>query len=183
MARGFTLMEMVLVIAVIGVTAAVAVPRLASAQTGARLTGAERRMISEFEAVGERAAAEGRAYCVQFHLLSGEMRVFLGTTPTPAALVRTVAFAAEPYGARIVGTNITGGSATIVVDGSGLYSATAKVQLQAGDAVRVVDLSGPVAGAPSLTGTIEQTGGGLLDALVDTLLGGLILPNREVTGR
>jgi prepilin-type N-terminal cleavage/methylation domain-containing protein len=174
MRHGFTLIELVLVVAIIAMMAVIAVPRLASAQTGSRFSGAERRMQSEFAAVGELAAAEGRAHTIQFHIPSGEMRVYRGTVLTAPSLVRSIAFADEPYRASIVATNITGGGATVLVDGFGMYSAEAKIQIAIGSDVRVVNLSGPVAGSAVKTEDVD--GGGLLGGLIDSLLGGLILP-------
>ncbi len=178
MRHGFTMVEMVLVVVIVAMLATVAVPRLASAQTGSRLTGAEKRLMSEFEAVGETAAAQGRPHTIQFHILSSELRVYLGTVVDEDARVRTVPFDQEPYGVRFVATNITSGEGVIRIDGFGMYSANAKVQIAHGGHVRVVNLDGPVAGEPI---TVEEAesgggggGGGLLSGLIGKLLGGII---------
>lgn len=176
MRRGFTLLELLLVVAVIGVLALVAVPRLASAQTGSRLAGAERRMQSEFAAVGELASAQGVTHTIQFHIPSSEMRIYRGTTAAAPALIRTIPFADEPYRTAIVATNITGAHTTIQVDGFGVYSAAATVQIDLGGIVRVVELTAPVAGSASVLEDAEAGGAGLLGDLIKGLLGGLILP-------
>jgi prepilin-type N-terminal cleavage/methylation domain-containing protein len=178
MRRGFTMIELVLVVLVVAVVAAIAVPRLATAQTAARLNGAENRLLSEFAAVGELAAAQGRTHTIQLHLGSAELRVFQGTALIRDALVRTVAFGEEPYGVRFVSTNITSGASTIVVDGHGMYSSSAKVQIAYGSDVRVVTLTGPVAGAPITEEEAEAGGDGLLGGLIKGLLGGLLMPAR-----
>lgn len=175
MRRAFTLIELVLVVLVVGIVAAVAVPRLATAQTAARLNGAENRLISEFTAVGELAAAQGTTHTIQFDIASGELRVFRGTALIRSALVKDVSFSNEPYGVRFVATNITGGASTIRVDGFGMYSASAKVQIAYGPDVRVVSLDGPIPGAPITQEEAEAGGDGLLGGLIKGLLGGLIL--------
>lgn len=176
MRSGFTLLELILVVAIIAVLALVAVPRLASAQTGSRLAGAERRMQSEFAAVGEIASAQGVTHTIQFHIPSSEMRIYRGPTAAAAALIRTIPFADEPYRTAIVATNITGAHTTIRVNGFGVYSASARVQIDLGGTVRVVDLAAPVAGSVSVPAEAESGGAGLLGGLIKGLLGGLILP-------
>ncbi len=176
MRHGFTMVEMVLVVVVVAMLATIAVPRLASAQTGSRLTGAEKRLMSEFAAVGELAFAQGRPHIIQFDILSSELRIYRGTILDKNALIKTVSFGQEPYGVRFVSTNITAGDGSIRVDGFGMYSGIAKVQIAFGDHVRVVELGGPVAGAPIIVPNVQGGGGGggILGSLLGKLLGGVI---------
>lgn len=172
MRRGFTMLELVLVVVIIGMVAAVAAPRLAASQTGARLNAAEKRLASEFAAAAEMATTKGVTHTIQFDIAASELRVFEGPLANKSALVRTVPLGAEPYGVSLVSTNITGGASTIRVDGFGMYSATAKVQIAHRGAVRVVNLNGPVRGVLVEASASE---GGLISALLKGLLGGLTI--------
>ncbi|MCC5822591.1 MAG: type II secretion system protein [Planctomycetes bacterium] len=173
MRRGFSLIELVLVIIVIGMVAAIAVPRVSSGQSGKRLSAAEKRLVTEFESVSDLARAKGRTHTIQIHLSQSEFRVYEGSPGSLGPLVRTVPMSRSPYEVRFETTNITHPQGYLTVDGFGMYSANARVRIAAGSMTRTVDLVGPV--MTSLKEAEESGGGGgggLLGGLVNGLLGG-----------
>lgn len=173
MQRAFSLIELVLVVIIIGVVAAVAIPRVGSGQAGTRVDAAEKRMQSEFEAVGDLARSKGRSHTVQISLPDSQIRVYEGTPPALGALVRTVPMSEAPYSVRFQTSTITDPNGYITVDGHGMYSANARVGIDAAGIARTVNLVAPV--HTSLEEGIEanggDTGGGLLGGIVNGLLG------------
>ncbi len=177
MQRGFSLIELVMVMVVLGTLAAIAAPRITAAQAGNRLTAAEQRLEHEFAAVGALARAKGAAHTVQIHLVSNELRVFEGTPSNLGAQVSSVDFDAEPYGVTFTSTTIGHPSGYVGVDAFGMYEAVAKVRIARGSAAAVVSLDGPLKG-PAIAGAAdedEEAGGnpGLIGTLLGGLLGGL----------
>ena len=173
MRRGFSLIELVMVMVVLGTIAAIAAPRITAAQTGNRLTAAEQRLAHEFAAVGALARAKGAAHTVQIHLVSNEFRVFEGTPANLGALVSSVDFEAEPYGVTFTSTSIGHPSGYVGVDAFGMYEAVAKVRIARGSAAVTVNLAGPVKGAAIADAAEEEQGGGNA-GLIGVLLGGLL---------
>lgn len=167
--RAFSLIEMVLVVAIAGIVAAVAVPRLASGYPGKRLDGVERRLTAEFALIGELARAQGRSHTIEFSIAQDEMRIYEGVGASRAGLVRTVRVSDPPYEAGLVSTNITDAASRIEIDGFGMYSAGAKVTVSAGGVHRVVTLSGPLGGVP--VEESEESGG--VGKVLDGVIGGL----------
>lgn len=172
MQRAFSLIEIVLVVVIVGIVAAVAIPRIGSAQAGTRIESADKRMRSEFVAVGELARANGRSHTVQISLPDSQIRVYEGTPPSLGPQVRTVSMAEQPYAVRFVSTTISDPNGYITVDGYGMYSANARVRIETSGIDRVVDLKAPV--RTTLEEGVEATGGtggGLLGGIVNGLLG------------
>lgn len=169
--RAFSMIEMVLVVAIAGITAAVAVPKLSSGFPGSRLAAVENRLIAEFAMVGELARAQGKSHTIQFSITDSEMRVYEGAGAGRGAVIRTIRLSDPPYETTIVSTNITDVAQMITVDGFGIYSATAKVTVSTGGTTRAVTLSAPLAGTPVVPPDAEESGG--LGGLLDGLIGGL----------
>jgi prepilin-type N-terminal cleavage/methylation domain-containing protein len=170
-ARAYSLIEMVLVVAIAGIVAAVAVPRLGSGFPGSRLTGVENRLTAEFALVGDLARAQGRSHTIQFSIADDEMRVYEGTGVGGAGLIRRIHLSEPPYETSIVSTNITNAQATIVVDGFGMYASNAKVTVTTGGVHRTINLTAALTGG-AVTMPAEGTLSGV-GRVLDGLIGGL----------
>lgn len=173
MRRGFSLIELVMVMVVLGTIAAIAAPRVSAAQTGNRLAAAEKRLANEFAAVGALARAKGAAHTVQIHLVTNEFRVFEGTPSKLGALVSSVDFDAEPYGVTFATTTIGHPSGYVGVDAFGMYEAVARVRIARGSNTATVNLIGPVKG-PAISGATDENNDGGNPGLIGALLGGLL---------
>lgn len=173
MHRGFTMIEMVLVMVIIAMVALVAVPRMSASRVGIRLGAAESRLTSEFAAVAALSRSTGRTHAIQFNTDANEMRIFEGSTADKDRLVGTVTFASKPYLVGFGTVSISDGRPIIVVDPYGMYSAAAKVQLTSGTVARVVSLDGPRSGEVVESVKDASQNQGLIGGLLDGLLGGL----------
>lgn len=166
MRRGFSLIEVVVVMMIMVAVALIAVPRLAAAGFQGRLNGVQTRLVYEFEAAADRCIDRGRAHTIVFDLPSHEMRIYEGSGASKGALVRTIELDAEPYTVQIKAVSISDAKSYIDIDAFGVYSATATVTVTANGQDRTVSLSGPLQGAkvlpdPDDTGPVK-----LLDGLI-----------------
>jgi prepilin-type N-terminal cleavage/methylation domain-containing protein len=127
--RGFTLIELVVVVAILGIVAGIAVPRMASAVSGQRAEMAVVRVSMDMDLVAEMARSESRGYTVTFdpgdvsYTVSGGGEVKSATTY----------LASEPYG--LTGLRASFGASkveSISVDGFGRWLDRGVVQLVAG---------------------------------------------------
>lgn len=105
--HAFSMIELVLVISIIGVTAAIAMPRFADASTGRVLVSAEKLIREDLENVALRARAVGKIHTVVFYPDREVYCVFEGTSIAKEALVLTNNLSSSPYGLDLVGTNLT----------------------------------------------------------------------------
>lgn len=173
MDRGFTMIELVLVVVIIATVALIAVPRLSAAQTGTRINAAESRLRSEFAAVATLSRSTGRTHAIRFVSASDEVRIYAGRTANEDNLIRTVSLAERPYAVAIDSASISDGRTVVVVDPYGMYSANASVQITSGSVRRIVSLEGPTAGEPIESVKDATRSDGLIGGLLNGLLGGL----------
>lgn len=173
MHRGFTMIEMVLVMVIIAMVALVAVPRMSASRVGIRLDAAESRLKSEFAAVAALSRSTGRTHAIQFNSDANEMRIFEGRTADKDRLIGTVTLASKPYLVRIGTVSTSDGRPLIIVDPYGMYSAGANVQLTSGSVPRLVSLHGPRSGEVVESVKDASQNQGLIGGLLGGLLGGL----------
>lgn len=146
MRRAFSLLEMVIALAIIAALAVVAVPRLSAAQTGSRLEAAENRILSEYQSAAELARARGSGVTIHFSTANDRMTISEGTAAAPGAELRRVEFAAAPYECDLTAITSLTVPGSIDVDAFGIYSQSAKVSFRVGGVTRAITLSGPVKG-------------------------------------
>lgn len=136
-AGGFTLVELVVVVAVVAVAAAIAVPRYTSSLSRYRADMAARRIAADLGMARNRAKVQGATQTV----------VFTPTTETytlpgvagldnPSATY-TVVISSDPYKADLVSASF-GGSATASFNGYGAPAAGGSVVVQAGSTQKTV---------------------------------------------
>lgn len=155
MRHAFTLIELVVTLVIVGIVAAIAVPRMASAQVSNRLDAVAARLDSEFVGAGELARARGESLTIQISASTDTLRVYKGAGASRSTLLKTVDFSAAPYQADITATNIADGSGYLTVDAFGIYEAGAKVVYNIGGVSRSITVTGPTKGT-----AVDTSGGG-----------------------
>lgn len=111
---GFSMLEMVIVVAIIAIAAAIAVPRFADAGSGRRLAAAKRTLESDVQLAKRLARAQGVAYTLGFYPDENMYVIIEGTEIKRSAVVFTRDFDAEPFTLDISSTSL-GASAFVVV--------------------------------------------------------------------
>ncbi|MEM1186375.1 MAG: type II secretion system protein [Planctomycetota bacterium] len=125
--RAFSLVELVVVMVILGIVAAVAIPRIADSVAGQRVDMAARRLNNDFVVVREMARSGSQSYTMTFDssALSYEIK---GDTTSVVLLGR------EPYGlTRLDASFGDSGSTEITVDGYGTWGDGGTVRLASGN--------------------------------------------------
>ncbi|MBM92627.1 MAG: hypothetical protein CMJ35_13595 [Phycisphaerae bacterium] len=104
--RGFSMLEMTLVIVIVGIIAATAAPRFADAGTGRRLSAAQRVIEKDIETIQLRARATGKPHIIAFYPSKELYIAFEGTETVSDAVVLIRDLTDEPLGVELSRTNI-----------------------------------------------------------------------------
>ncbi|VEN74157.1 hypothetical protein EPICR_30090 [Candidatus Desulfarcum epimagneticum] len=88
--RGFTLLELIAVIALIAIMAALAIPNYLAWLPGYRLDGAARSLRSDLRLTRMRAVSEGRTFTVTFDVAAGRYSIYAGQSLDEENRVKTV---------------------------------------------------------------------------------------------
>jgi prepilin-type N-terminal cleavage/methylation domain-containing protein len=129
----FTLLEVVTVVVILGLLAAMAVPRFAGATSGRRVEGAAMRLAAELNAVRLAAYTRSASATVTF-TISKKRVVFSPYETTNERLIR---FGDEPYRLDLLTVDF-GGDAVLIYDGWGVPDSGGTVTMQVGDYSRDV---------------------------------------------
>lgn len=135
--RGFSLLELVLVVVIVGIIAAIAVPRYGTALSRYRADAAMNRLAAELERAISRAEAGSASYLVTVDLQTETMTV-AGPLPATTVVTQTL-FTDAPYHADLVVNAST--SESITFDGYGRPDRTITFTVRSGDAQRTVMVS------------------------------------------
>ena len=135
--RGVSLLELVLVLAIMGVLAAIAVPRFASANIRYRLDLAARRVKTDLATAQRLARITSASRCVYFYPSAGAYRLPEMRHPDDSRLVYQVELADDPYDVSIVSADFDG-DGNIVFDGYGRPDSGGSVTLRAGGSMATV---------------------------------------------
>lgn len=138
---GFSLVEVVMVLAIVAILALIAAPRYARALTQYRAEAAARRIVGDLELARAAARSSSSSRQVAFNT-STDRYELVGVTATQAAGsgAYVVRLAEEPYGVDLL-TASFGGSATLEFNGYGLPVAGGSITLRVGDRVRTITVS------------------------------------------
>lgn len=170
--RAFSMIEMVLVITIVGIIAAIAMPKFADASTGRVLINAEKLIREDIENVTLRARATNKIHTIVFYPDREFYCVFEGTDIKRDAIVLSNDLSLSPYELDLVGTNLTDDFCIVTAFGEVQPGFTLRIQtggiakniIIAGSATRDVsaDVSTPL--DDLLPKTVDAVGG-VLDAL------------------
>ncbi len=129
---GFTLIDLVMTVAVIAIIAAIATPRYANALTRYRAEAAARRVVADFALARQTAKSTSSSRTVQFDVADDSYLIpnvrELNTTGT----MYGVQLQDPPYQAQIVSVDL-GGDWEITFDGFGIPDSGGSVIVQTGD--------------------------------------------------
>jgi prepilin-type N-terminal cleavage/methylation domain-containing protein len=129
--RGFSLVELTLTAVIVGLVAAVAVPRYAASLHNARLDAAARRLVADFAHARQHALATSATVRLEFDLTHHTL-----TSPDLPALNDPAAafvtdYAADPYAVRFTAAAFDA-APTCAFDGYGRPEAGGSVTLRSG---------------------------------------------------
>lgn len=138
---GFSVVEIVLVLATIATLTAIVAPRYATASQSAALDAAARRVVAELEAIRERARASSSVATVQVSTLTSSIRVSGIPTERMLGAASGLILADPPYGVEVSSVSFGGGS-TFTFDARGEPNTRGSITLRRGDATRTVSVVG-----------------------------------------
>lgn len=133
-ARGFSLVELTLVLAMVGVLAALAAPRFANATSSRSVEAAAARLTADLRYAQASARATSADCTVAFDRDAGYSIVVPGKPTT------IIDLAAEPYGVTLV-AKLVGDSTTLIYNGFGSLNSEATLTISRGghSATLIVD--------------------------------------------
>ncbi|MCA9048511.1 MAG: GspH/FimT family pseudopilin [Planctomycetaceae bacterium] len=136
----FSLMDVVAATLIVGILAAVAVPRLQSSMSAYRVESAARRVAADLELARRHARSTGAAETVTFDL-TGHRYSFSGVIDPqlPSAVYGTI-LSDPPYQSRLLKVDFNS-SSSVTFDGYGFPSADGSIVLQCGQSVSRIRLN------------------------------------------
>lgn len=139
-ARAFSLIELLIVLAILATVSAIAVPRYQLATARYRALGAARLLAAEIEGLRQQALA--RSLGQRFRVRSASTyQVTDSAAGWGAASVRTVDLAADPYRARFTASDL-GADGELVFSGFGVPDGAASFDLACGGVSARVSVDG-----------------------------------------
>jgi len=111
---GFSLIELMLVLSILGIVSAIALPKFAGADTGRRIAAAKRTLIADVEFAKVRARATHKSHVIKFYPSENRYIVVAGTSINRESVVLTRDFDDNPYTIGIVSTDLGADNYTIV---------------------------------------------------------------------
>lgn len=136
--RAFSLVEMVMVVVLMGILAAVAAPRYATFLREQRLDSAESRIRADLALAQRRARYLGAAQTLSFVPATNGYSIAGMTDPDHAGVTYSVKLADEPYGVTLVSANI-GGDGDLVFDGHGAPDTAGAIVIRLGNQTRTIN--------------------------------------------
>ena len=137
--RGFSLVERVLVLVLIGILRAIAVPRFSNSIALHRVDAAARRIQVDLSLARRHAKVVTTSQTVSFDTATNSYRLVGMTDPDHSAAEYKVALSEEPYNATIVSANFDGDE-EIIFDGWGVPDSGGSVLVQVGSHQKTIDV-------------------------------------------
>lgn len=137
---GFSLVELVLTMVIIGLVAAMAVPRYADALARYRVEAAANRVVAFLENAQTQAASSSSDVTVWFRVYHNQLEITARATAYDPTLTYQTPLDEEPYFCDIVSANF-GGNHYLVFDGYGQPNSGGTATLRVGGLTRTVTLN------------------------------------------
>ncbi len=127
--RAFSLAELLMVMAIVGTAAAIAMPRFAEAESRWRVSGAAKRVIADLERARATALATSSEVIVSFEETSYSMKA--SSDLTDEAGLGEVSLGNAPYGVEIISADF-GGEQSVTFSGAGVATSDGTMVLGRG---------------------------------------------------
>jgi len=137
--QGFSLLELVMVVAIMSIVAAIAAPRYARAAARYRIDVAANRIIHDFALASQQARNAGASRTVAFNVAASQYTISNLAGLDRAAQSYRVDLLAEPYCSRVDLADF-GGDAAAVFNGYGQADSGGQVVLKSGVFTRTITL-------------------------------------------
>lgn len=135
----FTLVEVLLVLSLMAVVAAIAVPRYVASITHYRLGVAARRIAVDLAVARQRAKTTSASQAVVFNVAANRYEM-PGVPPLPGTTgTYAVALGGDPYRVTLLSADFAGGS-TVTFSAYGFPSSGGTVVVTAGDVTKTITL-------------------------------------------
>jgi len=141
---GFSLLELVLVLAIIATLSAIAAPRYAASVTRYRADVAARRIAADLALARNRACGASQNVTVAFGLTANEVTIIGVPHLNDPCSDYVTSLSAEPYKARLVWADF-GGDSQVVFDLHGVPDSSGQVVIEVGNVQQTIVLD-PVTG-------------------------------------
>ena len=150
----FSLLEVVLVLAIMAIVATIAVPRYARALVRYRAETGARRLAADLEYARTLAHNSSSTQAVVFDAAADSYTLTGRTDPDRPGQPYTVALAGDPYRADLVSADF-GGTASVTFDAYGTPDSGGTVRIEVGDYAFTVTVDGQ-SGDITLTGPLAN---------------------------
>ena len=135
--RGFSLLELVIVLAILAVLAAIAVARYANATTHYRADAAARRIVADLDLARAKARSSSSRQAVVFSVDLDQYQIRGVPGLNHPSSDYTVRLAESPYHASLVGADFAG-TDEVVFDGWGMPDNPGSITLRVGNVTKAV---------------------------------------------
>ncbi len=112
--RGFSMLEMVIVVSIIGIMATIAIPRFADAGSGRRLSAAKRTLINDIESAQIRARATSKVHVIKFYPSENRYIIVEGEDIRREAVILVRDFDEDPFALGINRTSLGGDEYAVI---------------------------------------------------------------------
>jgi type II secretion system protein H len=138
---GFSLFELVLVLAIMGIMAAIASPRYARSLARYRVDMAARRIAADITLAQARARNTSGSQTITFDTTAEQYSIVGMADPDNRATNYVVNLSEEPYLATL-GTVNFNGSSTLTFNGYGDPASSGSITVSTGDTTKTITVSG-----------------------------------------
>ncbi len=136
--RAFTLIEVVMVVIILGILGAIAMPRVSNSITLHSVNGAARRIAADLDFARQHAMTASTSQTVQFSGGANAGYLLLGIPhPDHSHLAYRVVLAHDGHGAKVVSADF-GGDSEIIFDMYGVPDSGGSVVIRVGDRYRTI---------------------------------------------